>query len=93
MGLTNTETQFSKSIILKDFDIYKNINDIPEPVGLGITHRQSENNECFQILQGTKFQINKYCQDAGRHLLSERSRHFANLPKYRYFDYKKVRVQ
>jgi hypothetical protein len=87
------ETQFSKSIILKDFDIHKNINDIPVPKGIGITHRQSENNECFQILQGTRFQINKYCQDAGNHLLSERSRHFANLPKYRVYNNIKVRVQ
>lgn len=88
-----TETLFSKSIILKDFDIYKNINDIPQSEGLEISYRPWDNNECSQILQGTKFQINKYCEDAGSKLLSERSRHFANLPKYRQIGNVKVRVQ
>jgi hypothetical protein len=88
-----TYTQFSKSIILKDFDINKNVNDIPLTQGLGISHRQSENNETYQTIIGTKFQINKYCQDAGKHLLSERSRHFTNLPKWRIMGNIKVRVQ
>jgi hypothetical protein len=87
------ETQFSKSIILKDFDIHKNINDIQLTPGLGISHRQSENNETYQTVIGTKFQINKYCQDAGKHLLSERSRKFTNLPKWRIMGTVKVRVQ
>ena len=87
------DTQFSKSIILKDFNIWKDIEKIPVPQGLGVAHKQTDNDETYQILQGTKIQINKYLQDCGKNLLSERSRHFANLPKVRNIGGVMVRVQ
>ena len=95
VSLKMTETLFSKSVILRDFDIHLNIHDIPVPKDMTITHRQSENNESYTILQGTKFHINKYLQiaDYNGKLLSERYRKLSNLPKYRIYNSQMVRVQ
>jgi len=86
------EQWFSKSVILKDFDINKTVHEIPQPKDMSISFRQSENQEVYAILQGSKFHINKYLQQTGKHLLSERSRHFANLPKYHFYNTEKRRV-
>ena len=87
------EQWFSKSVILKDFDIHRNVHTIPVSPDMTISYRKSDNEEVFAILQGSKFHINKYLQDCGRKLLSERSRHFANLPKYHFYNTEKRRVQ
>lgn len=86
-----TDTLFHKSVILKDFDIHKDIHSIPLSKGLEISHRQKENKEDYITLAGTKQQINSYLQDAP--ILSDRLRTLNSLPKYRVINSKKVRIQ
>ena len=88
------EQWFSKSVILKDFDIYKDVH-LPVPKDMTITYRPSDNHENYAILQGGKQHINQYLSllDDAHKLLGERHRKLSNLPKYHIYNSKVERVQ
>lgn len=89
------EQWFSKSVILKDFDIHSKDVHLPVPRDMTITYRPSDNQENYAILQGSKQHINQYLSllDDAHKLLGERHRKLSNLPKYHFYNTEKRRVQ
>ena len=84
-----TDTLYLKNVILKQHDILR-VRNLP---GMDAIHRKQENNENYVTLTGTKQQINKYLQECGNNILSERLRTLNNLPKYRLIGTTKVMIQ
>jgi len=83
-----TDTIFRKNAVIKN---YNDFDKIPLEEGLEVLHRKEENNEDYVSVMGTKPQINRYLQQAL--VISERLRTLNNVPMWRTFNTRKIRIQ
>lgn len=77
-----TNTLFHKSFIVKDYELTRDLHNIPLEHGLGRTVRPyPDNKEAIITLQGTRDQIDRYMNQSN--ILSDRYRLLQHVPKYR----------
>lgn len=82
-------TLFSKSVILRDFNIWNDHLKLKE--GLECAYKQTENNDCYATFTGTKEDINNKLSELN--VLSDRARTLKSIPKYRIINSHKIRIQ
>jgi hypothetical protein len=83
-----TDTLFLKNVIFKEFNRKVKLIE-----GMDKINRIGDNGENYSSLTGTKPQINRYLQDCGNNILSDRLRTLNNLPKFRIINTTRERIQ
>jgi hypothetical protein len=85
-------TLYRKSVVLRDFNIHKDLHSIALKEGLEAAYKQLDNNESYAtFIDSSKESINN--QLAELNITSDRVRRLNDIPKYRIINSKKERIQ